>query len=128
MSKKSKTSVSCISFQLKKLETDRPLVLPMIFVLMKSRTEDYRDVSKALKKHSEELGANFQLTDISDYFELAAVNALRLEFPGTSLPLCRCHYLQSLQRRLVKDFGTFWMVRVSRAPRHFTQSSCIYGK
>ena len=63
------------------LDANRPLVLPMVFILMKSRTQDaYQNAFKALKQLSEDFGAIFNPSDISIDFEYSVINAPKLNF------------------------------------------------
>ena len=62
-------------------DVNRPVVLPMLLIRMKSRTQDaYQNVFKALKHLPEDSDAIFNPSDISIDFEYSVINAPKLNF------------------------------------------------
>ena len=86
-------------------ENENSRIMPLVYSLMSSKSEQcyqmlFQDLIEFSNEHDIDLQPQFVLMD----FEIAAINAIRTEFPGVQNKCCHFHLSQNLYQK-VQEFG-----------------------
>lgn len=77
---------------------------PLVFVLMPGKSQFlYRSLFTELKQAAQAADLELNPEYIMSDFELAAINAARLEFPDAKIHACHFHLAQSVHRRVLSE-------------------------
>ena len=79
--------------------------MPLVYSLMSSKSEQcYQMLFQNLIEFSNEYGVDLQPQFVLTDFEMAAINAIRTEFPGVQNKGCHFHLSQNIYRK-VQEYG-----------------------